>query len=110
MSTAVATFPHWSLPLSPRKTDTPTSIEAKFPWLKPVEAIRAEMPEHPTSDDYAKFYGSVLVVYQQQRAEFLRYMTKPPTPMPLWAKFHSVALVVQAIAIAELYIRAFLRH
>lgn len=99
--------------------DTP--IENRYPWLS-VDENGPKLPENPKPEDFARAYGTMLMVYQSQRSGIVQVMElhreerrevlevlktirlhqTGPLAMPWWAKLHSLALFVQAVAIAWL--------
>jgi hypothetical protein len=107
-------------------SDTP--IENRYPWLAMGDALPT-LPEYPTERDFAKAYGTMVVVYQAQRKEIAKVMEDYVADrrahaeerketleilrtikgqyhdsglMPRWAKVHTMVLVMQTIAIVWL--------
>jgi hypothetical protein len=106
--------------------DTP--IENRYPWLAMGDVLPV-LPEQPTERDFAKAYGTMVVVYQAQRKEIAKVMEDYVADrrahaderretlevlrtikaqhhanglMPRWAKVHTLVLVAQTIAIVWL--------
>ena len=97
-------LPYWRVPLSPRRTPD----DSAFPWLKPVDVVRAALPENPAISDYAKAYADMVGIYQAQRQELMNHMTH--RTMPIWGKALTAAVIVQSGAILAIIVTLLRTH
>lgn len=88
-------------------------IENKYSWLKAAEEIRDQLSGDPSKIDHTRAYGTMVMIYQDQRTETLKILERLENAlslrtMPRWGRTLSIAVALEGVAIVVLYV--FLLH